>query len=249
MIWWTRDSGPGPNSARPPKRFISSPAERFTAVTPRSHRIYLIWSFQTAPIVLANGIPVFNGLDSKLLEALNWLQDYCKAGLYNKKGSSGYVTAINSFMGGNSLFYIAGNGSPDINDLSALMKDDYGILPFPKGDGQKDYTCILLNNRYYGLASNNAQVEDAGKILVALGNRTFTKAADWEKRHAGYVRDDESLGMLRKIRSYKSIFRLSTSSFENNAAAACVDQKMTPKQAMEAILNTAQAEINERFGI
>ena len=129
------------------------------------------------------------------------------------------------------------------------MKDDYGILPFPKGDGQKDYTCILLNNRYYGLASNNAQVEDAGKILVALGNRTFTKAADWEKRHAGYVRDDESLGMLRKIRSYKSIFRLSTSSFENNAAAACVDQKMTPKQAMEAILNTAQAEINERFGI
>ena len=29
----------------------------------------------------------------------------------------------------------------------------------------------------------------------------------------------------------------------------CVDQKMTPKQAMEAILNTAQAEINERFGI
>ena len=209
----------------------------------------LVFSNGTSPIVLANGIPVFNGLDSKLLEALNWLQDYCKAGLYNKKGSSGYVTAINSFMGGNSLFYIAGNGSPDINDLSALMKDDYGILPFPKGDGQKDYTCILLNNRYYGLASNNAQVEDAGKILVALGNRTFTKAADWEKRHAGYVRDDESLGMLRKIRSYKSIFRLSTSSFENNAAAACVDQKMTPKQAMEAILNTAQAEINERFGI
>lgn len=203
----------------------------------------------TSPVVLANGIPVFNGLDSKLLEALNWLQSYCKAGLYNKNKSGNYVTAINSFMAGESLFYIGGNGSPDINDLSALMEDDYGILPFPKGDGQKNYTCILMNNRFYGLASNNSQAEDAGKVLVALGNRTYIKAAEWDKQHASYVRDEESLKMLRKIRSYDSIFRVTTKSFESNAAAACVDQKMTPKQAMEAIVNAAQSEINERFGV
>ena len=148
-----------------------------------------------------------------------------------------------------ALFYIGGNGSPDINDLSALMEDDYGILPFPKGDGQKNYTCILMNNRFYGLASNNSQAEDAGKVLVALGNRTYIKAAEWDKQHASYVRDEESLKMLRKIRSYDSIFRVTTKSFESNAAAACVDQKMTPKQAMEAIVNAAQSEINERFGV
>ena len=118
--------------------------------------------FTLSPAALAkNKVPYFGTTGKGETDV------YKRQGLYNKKGSSGYVTAINSFMGGNSLFYIAGNGSPDINDLSALMKDDYGILPFPKGDGQKDYTCILLNNRYYGLASNNAQVEDAGKILVA----------------------------------------------------------------------------------
>ena len=141
-----------------------------------------------------------------------------------------------------------GKGS-DINDLSALMEDDYGIIPFPKGDGQKDYTCILMNNRFYGLASNNSQVEDAGKVLVALGNRTFTKAANWDGEHASYVRDKESLEMLRKIRSYSSVFRVTTTSFEKYAADACVDQKMTPKQAMESIINSAQAEINERFGV
>ena len=209
----------------------------------------LVFANGTSPVVLANGIPVFNGLDSKLLEALNWLQSYCKAGLYNKNKSGNYVTAINSFMAGESLFYIGGNGSPDINDLSALMEDDYGILPFPKGDGQKNYTCILMNNRFYGLASNNSQAEDAGKVLVALGNRTYIKAAEWDKQHASYVRDEESLKMLRKIRSYDSIFRVTTKSFESNAAAACVDQKMTPKQAMEAIVNAAQSEINERFGV
>lgn len=139
MIWWTRDSG------RSKFRELASEA----VYKQSSGKVYgcnatftpyifnLVFSNGTSPIVLANGIPVFNGLDSKLLEALNWLQDYCKAGLYNKKGSSGYVTAINSFMGGNSLFYIAGNGSPDINDLSALMKDDYGILPFPKATDKK----------------------------------------------------------------------------------------------------------------
>lgn len=152
-------------------------------------------------------------------------------------------------MAGENFFYIGGNGSPDINDLSALMEDDYGIIPFPKGDGQKDYTCILMNNRFYGLASNNSQVEDAGKVLVALGNRTFTKAANWDGEHASYVRDKESLKMLRKIRSYSSVFRVTTTSFEKYAADACVDQKMTPKQAMESIINSAQAEINERFGV
>ena len=129
------------------------------------------------------------------------------------------------------------------------MEDDYGIIPFPKGDGQKDYTCILMNNRFYGLASNNSQVEDAGKVLVALGNRTFTKAANWDGEHASYVRDKKSLEMLRKIRSYSSVFRVTTTSFEKYAADACVDQKMTPKQAMESIINSAQAEINERFGV
>ena len=209
----------------------------------------LVFANGTSPVVLADGIPVFNGLDSKLLEALNWLQSYCKAGLYNKNKSGDYVTAINSFMAGENFFYIGGNGSPDINDLSALMEDDYGIIPFPKGDGQKDYTCILMNNRFYGLASNNSQVEDAGKVLVALGNRTFTKAANWDGEHASYVRDKESLEMLRKIRSYSSVFRVTTTSFEKYAADACVDQKMTPKQAMESIINSAQAEINERFGV
>ena len=152
-------------------------------------------------------------------------------------------------MAGENFFYIGGNGSPDINDLSALMEDDYGIIPFPKGDGQKDYTCILMNNRFYGLASNNSQVEDAGKVLAALGNRTFTKAANWDGEHASYVRDKESLEMLRKIRSYSSVFRVTTTSFEKYAADACVNQKMTPKQAMESIINSAQAEINERFGV
>ena len=86
-------------------------------------------------------------------------------------------------------------------------------------------------------------------MLNSYLQKNFHTLAEWDKQHASYVRDEESLKMLRKIRSYDSIFRVTTKSFESNAAAACVDQKMTPKQAMEAIVNAAQSEINERFGV
>ena len=96
---------------------------------------------------------------------------------------------------------------------------------------------------------SKASFEALNEQAEALGNRTFTKAANWDGEHASYVRDKESLKMLRKIRSYSSVFRVTTTSFEKYAADACVDQKMTPKQAMESIINSAQAEINERFGV
>ncbi len=82
-----------------------------------------------------NGILKYNMEDKKCLPAINLGVD-----LYYKDNACLQASdndAVNLFMSGHGLFL--GSGMGYITKLGD-MKDDFGILPYPRGDSSKDYS-------------------------------------------------------------------------------------------------------------
>jgi hypothetical protein len=204
-----------------------------------------VYMNNSTPIVLKNGIPAFNGLDDSLLNMMNYAADYSNQGLYDKKHSTGFVTSFNQFISDKDLFYIADWWIRE--DLSAKMPNDYGILPLPKGPNAKDYTTLITNTRYLSLSKGDPDLENSGKLLVALANRSYIKKAEWDKQISGSIRDAQSLDMLHLLMSGNATFFKSLSTYETAAMKCVVDQSMTAKQAMQSVEQSAQAEINTIF--
>lgn len=210
---------------------------------------------------------IFNGTDSTVLNMLSFCQTYVGKGLFDTHYSKGdmqgdgsfsdetgtdYQYAITKFCGGQSLFYLGSNGTAVLPYVSANCKDDYGILPLPKGPSADGYTTNIWNGNYYSMIDGDPDIENDGAILTAIANRTNVKTADITKNNTLYIRDKQSLDNLTNNYKYKQILcnlpgNLNT--IFNTAGFQCaVLQQSSPKQAMESIQNKAQAAVNQFFG-
>lgn len=143
----------------------------------------------------------YNLNDEKVVNALKFSQDW----LCNDASvliNSNQDTQHEQFSSGKALFYIF--------QLSYLekfkdMKDEYGIVPFPRGDEAESYTGLMnWNTSLMGIPStvSEADREDVGYVLEALAYYSRNDNKNMTQELTGrYLRDDKSIEMLEVISS------------------------------------------------
>lgn len=143
----------------------------------------------------------YNLNDEKVVNALKFAQDW----LCNDASvliNSNQDTQHEQFSSGKALFYIF--------QLSYLekfkdMKDEYGIVPFPRGDEVEGYTGLMnWNTSLMGIPStvSEADREDVGYVLEALAYYSRNDNKNMTQELIGrYLRDDKSIEMLEVISS------------------------------------------------
>lgn len=207
-----------------------------------------IYGNNTSPVVLKNGYPTFNGTDSKVISQLDFLQKYVQKGLYAKNKSSDYPTSINWFMQQKVLFYFG-----DLwmrSDMNTLMPKgiDWGIVPVPMGPDATNYTQIITNSRYLSLSSSG-DCETSGKLLVSLAKLTNFTKNEYNVQLAAKLQNNDtgSLKVINNLMTYRPRYFQYNNAFQAKAMECVIDNKYTPKQAMESIIKSAQAEIDSEY--
>ena len=226
----------------------------------------LIYSNRTLPIIQKDGKTVFNGTSNDNLKMLNFIQEFPKNGYYYNSAMNMYdhkadtVTASESaFEQGKTLFYITSAWMS--TNFSKKMKDEYGILPLPKGPDSEDYINLITNSRYMSLFDGDPDIEDAGAVMVALINRSNMKVADWDDSQLSALCDEDSLEMLQTILKSDVVITGDQHmedptdgaannydmDYWTNAINDIIRGTKTPKQAMDEIVNPIQALLDEKF--
>lgn len=229
----------------------------------------LVYTNWTSPFGITNKKYIFNGTDSTVLDILNFCQTCVKQGLFDtfvthsdwkSDGTfaacdADYTHNLGIFNQGKELFFFGSNGDVVLPWVSQSAKNDYGLLPLPKGPSADDYSTVITNARFYSLFNGGPDVEDSGTLLVAIANRTNIKTADIIAHNSTLVRDKQSVTTLTQNYLHKQILNITLASAGKlpdiyNAAAlkSAFLQEMTPKQAMDSIQLKAQTEINTNFG-
>lgn len=103
----------------------------------------------------------------------------------------------NHFVAGKAAFMVLGFDSA-ANNLAVNMKDDYGILPLPKGPDATEYVGHYGEGRFFCLLKENSKtknLENASIILNAIAARSYV--SDWKTMEMERsLRDRESADML-----------------------------------------------------
>ena len=203
-------------------------------------------------IVKKDGKYTFNGLDDKVLNALQWCQDFNKNGLLDTKdfvGDDYGLKESNVFMSRKTLFHLSDFWIV-AEVFSSGMPDDYGILPLPMGPDATDYIGLATNCKTFCFIEGDPNIEDAGAILVAMANRTGLSDEKWvEQQIQNSLRDDESGEMLELMLKNTEITMPHSIANPSDAMHQCVyAMSLTPRQAMEQTQQSSQASIDEFYG-
>lgn len=194
----------------------------------------------------------FKHNDSNLLSALNFWSDYCKNGYMYEHNSEDYgASAAKLFMQRKALFMMTDYIGTS-TWLNASMEDTYGVLPLPKGPNATNYTTVA-NTKYFMLTKANPNIEAAGKILVAIANRTGWDMKEWDTAQLETaLRDEESLEMLNKyilpapaISPYKARTGLTTSF--TTAIYEIIHENKSATQKLQEIRGAQNASILEVY--
>lgn len=194
----------------------------------------------------------FKHNDSNLLSALNFWSDYCKNGYMYEHNSEDYgASAAKLFMQRKALFMMTDYIGTS-TWFNASMEDTYGVLPLPKGPNAKNYTTVA-NTKYFMLTKDNPNIEAAGKILVAMANRTGWDMKEWDTAQLETaLRDEESLEMMNKyilpapaISPYKARTGLTTSF--TTAIYEIIHENKSAAQKLQEIRGAQNASILEVY--
>ena len=139
--------------------------------------------------------------DANLLSALNFWSNYCKNGYMYEHDSTDYgASAAKLFMQRKALFMVTDYIGTS-TWFNSSMEDAYGVLPLPKGPAAKNYTTVA-GCKYFMLTKDNPQIDAAGRVLVAMANRTGWDMNEWDTvQLETALRDEESLEMMKIINS------------------------------------------------
>lgn len=111
------------------------------------------------------------------------------------------------FVSGKGLFLMANAtiGSPSAENVAAIaevseMEDDFGYVPFPRGDNASGYSAIVNWNRPVMMVPaglSDAEMKDIGTLLEAYGYLSSSVSKVQYQEYADrYFRDDESADMI-----------------------------------------------------
>lgn len=143
-----------------------------------------------------NGNVVYNMGDSKTIDALNQAYNFfVKDNTCYSQGSADDVLRL--FSNGNSLFLLTNLGY--VTQLDN-MEDDFGIVPFPRGDQEETFTTFMDWNTNIAMIPKYADAEKAGALLQALAYLSPATADVYLQEYSDRtLRDDESLEMVNVI--------------------------------------------------
>lgn len=196
----------------------------------------------------------YNLSDENVVNTLNYIQDW-----YGNDGSilinSNADTQLEQFSSGKSLFYIF-----QLHYLRyfTAMKDEYGIVPFPRGDEVDGYTGLMnWNTSLMGIPStvSEADREDVGYVFEALA---YYSRKDNESKGqtiiGRYIRDDRSVEMLDVISSsaiHTPDLFIATTRMEalynifGQITAGVKDQTVDIPKLIASNKNTLRSELNK----
>ena len=165
-----------------------------------------------------NGMLAYNMEDGKCIPALNLAYD-----IFIKDNSClgvfGESNANKVFSSGHAMFY-GGCYAVTCQELSD-MKDNFGILPFPKGDGQKEYSvCTNWNTGTFIIPSSvpKDKMSNSGSFLQALMLLMDREVvpAQFSELQLCYCRDNESKENL--MIGYKAQYTTPSAAVANDDA-------------------------------
>ena len=140
------------------------------------------------------GTLVYNMEDGKCIPAINLgVEVYYKDNACYNTNDDG---AVKLFSSGHGLFY-GGSYAYTCSKL-ADMKDDFGILPYPMGDGQKEYSvCTNWNVGTFAIPASvpkkDNKLKNAGAFLQAyMYVAQDVVAAQFDEYSLRYCRDSQS---------------------------------------------------------
>ncbi len=159
----------------------------------------------------------------------------------------GYEKANALFPDGKVLFMTGGVG--DITDYRQLMTDDFGVLPFPKYDGEQEEYYCQYNTAWgtaYAVPVTNTEPERTGNILEVMGYYspdTINTAVIEKSVLTKSTRDDESAEMLQIVFDSK-FYELGQwgASVYDMACTQVVNGKNTYASALEKVRAKTEAE-------
>ena len=203
-----------------------------------------------------NGMLSYNMEDGKCIPAIQLAVDT----YYNDNAciNSGEDGSKKIFSSGHALFY--GGSYARTAQLVSDMKDDFGILPYPMGDGQKEYSvCTNWNITTFAMPASvpKDKQSNAGAFLQAYMYLMDQKVvpAQFEEIRLRYCRDDRSKDNL--MIGYKAQYTTPSAAVANDEAIkmgtyrVCYDAHKTAPATIVAqnkgISIKALADLNEKL--
>ena len=151
----------------------------------------------------ASGMPVFDFNDEKSVDLAVKLYElfYENEGVINAKYSG--HTQVAQFTDG-QLFFEPNKLGLVLSESMREMKDDFGILPFPKWDEfQEEYITLIHNSSTITAIPVSSDIdyanEELSAVIEALGSESYRRVsvAFYETAlKAAYNRDDQSAQMV-----------------------------------------------------
>lgn len=211
----------------------------------------VIYTNDFSPIAKDKQGYYFDHDNPNMLEAMQFWSDYNKNGYITASNANDYgKTQANLFVQKKAMFYI-GEYIVAPTYFNPSM-GDYGILPLPKGPSAKGYTSVN-GGKYFTFPYGNKNVEAAGKILVAIANRTGWDMKEWDQGQLETaLTDEESLEMMHIMLDAKQvgngILEMGLSTAYRDALYDVIRKNSkTPAQAMQDIKSSQNASINQAY--
>lgn len=190
------------------------------------------------------GILEYTGNSDKVREALQFIANYTKDGLFSTE-----VEGSDKFREGQSMFLFTQYWSVRDHLSGGMVNYDYGIIPPPKGPGETNYTSTLNDGRMFFLFGNIQNPEEVGAVITAMANRAYNN--DWKDKELQYaLRDVESAEMIElmmknNVLEYRTVVPDSSAIIEMMTNVAKGTE--TPQEGLDKIDAQMKAAVEQYY--
>lgn len=195
--------------------------------------------------------------DSETLSALVKMKDMFSTPGAMYRPNFDYNKIVKQFVDGKCVFFLNAAFSSGLRD----MQDDFGVLPFPRGDYRDSYINTFGHNApILCIPTTIPDPEKTGLILDALCKESAAERSIYlNEQGTAQLRDTESLEILETYiipNTYVDIaipFKTMTMDLYNATDCAIgnptiMDPKAQSVDLIEAYKDIAQTDINDIFG-
>lgn len=224
-----------------------------------------IWGVNTigllaAPFIFSNGGSIvkeeggkysYTLNSSEAQAALQFVHDLKNVDKVFKNPAEGgdWTTPSIEFTKGNIAFHVMEYWAAPVW-FSKDMKDDYGIIPLPKGPNATDYVGHFADGRFFSMTATNKDKDKSAIVFKKLVE--LTKSDAWQDLiKTQYLRDDKSMDnilmMMNKAVADPSRATPIWGPSIEPILGAIESGSKTPKAGTDEIAGEAQAALDEFF--
>lgn len=197
-----------------------------------------------------NGKYSWTGNSNAIANGVSFTNKLYKQGLLVDRGDDDMISVVaRNFMNG-KIFMLPSDYYYCTRFYSSGMKDDYGILPIPKGPDAKGYMGIYSDSRFFCLM-DTADRDKACKIFDVFANKTLNTEG-WRKTALKKdLRDTDSADMIQicldnpVIDILGQLSALKTNILQEPLTEAVTKGSVASKLA--SVEKQAQAYLNDQF--